>query len=115
MLLARGHQVEIVAMIDPPPVSHGVWEVADDKIWQAYDERLAIYRPSPLAVPLVLFMSEQNPEPWCRVSSECQLFEAPGGHFDWITIRADTLADALKRRLGRERTSITPLIAHSPE
>jgi pimeloyl-ACP methyl ester carboxylesterase len=115
LLLARGDQVEIVAMIDPPAVSYQVSEMADDKIWQAYDERLAIYRPTPLAVPLALFMSEQDPEPWCHLSGQCELFEAPGGHFDWITIRAAALAEMLKKCLSRERGPRALHIARSPE
>jgi len=102
-------------MIDPPAVSYGVPEVADDKIWQAYDECLAIYRPTPLAVALALFMSINSPEPWRRLSRECKLFEAPGGHFDWITIRAAALAETLKKCLGRERTPRALHIARSPE
>ena len=115
LLLARGHQVEIVVMIDPPPVSYGVWEEADDKMWQAYDERLALYRPTPLAVPLALFMSTNKPQPWCRLGSECEIFEAPGGHFDWITNRAAALVETLKKFLSRERTPGALHITRSPE
>src|SRR5271170_1993450 len=56
LLLALGHQVEIVVMINPPGVSFGVPVLMADRILQSYSECLAIYRPTFLAVPLALFM-----------------------------------------------------------
>jgi pimeloyl-ACP methyl ester carboxylesterase len=114
LLMGRGEQVEIVVMIDPPPVSYGVWEEADDKIWQAYDERLALYRPTSLAVLLALFTSISSPEPWCHLSRECEHIDAPGGHFDWVTIRAAALAETLKKLLSRVQTP-EPLHPRSTE
>jgi surfactin synthase thioesterase subunit/acyl carrier protein len=101
LLLTLGHRVEIVVLVNPPGVSFGVPVLIDDGILQGYSECLAIYRPTFLAVPIVLFMSEPDPEPWCRLGSQCELRQAPGGHFDWITSRSDALAATLKTSLGR--------------
>ena len=122
LLLARGHQVELVAMVDPlwivegevsktprEPASEGesteIFEIqakpddappvpnlnSDPIIMEQYRDCLVRYSPTPLSVPLIIFMSEFDGRPWCRLGRDCELFEVVGSHYDWLTIRAECL------------------------
>jgi oxalate---CoA ligase len=138
LLMARGHRVELVAMVEPPwivdgelskmprqPASAGerteVFEieakpndappppdmktVTDPTILERYRDSLVRYSPAPLSLPLIIFTSEFDGRPWCRLGRDCELFEVVGNHYDWITIRAEAFADRLKSRLRRIRAA----------
>ena len=64
---------------------------------------MAIYFPAPLAVPIVYFSSENNGQPWARISPDLELIDVPGGHYDWVTIRAQRLARRLLPRIQGAR------------
>jgi oxalate---CoA ligase len=143
LLLARGHRIEIVVMIDPPLVVDGEFArmrqqsasesgspdrsemeaVSDDApsipdivaspystpgVSERYGNCLSIYRPAPLPVPLALFMSVFDGTPWRGLSDQSELFEVSGDHFDWVTKRADALADRLRSSLHRNRRDAAP-------
>ena len=128
LLLARGHQVELVAMVDPlwivdgevlktprEPASEGesteIFEIqakpddappvpdlnSDPIIMEQYRDCLVRYSPAPLSVPLIIFMSEFDGRPWCRLGGDCELFEVVGSHYDWLTIRAECLCRQIKK------------------
>ena len=136
LLLARGHQVELVAMVDPLWIVDGeisktpresasegesteVFEIeakpddapplpdlnSDPIILEQYRDCLVRYSPAPLSVPLIIFMSEFDGRPWCRLGRDYELFEVVGGHYDWLTIRAEAFVDRLKARLRRIRAA----------
>jgi hypothetical protein len=56
-------------------------------------------------VPLIIFISEFDGRPWSRLGGDYELFEVVGGHYDWITIRAEAFVDRLKSRLRRIRAA----------
>jgi acyl carrier protein len=64
-----------------------------------YARAMAIYFPAPLAVPIVYFSSEYNGRLWERISPDLELIEEPGGHYEWVTIRAGRLARHLHSRM----------------
>jgi hypothetical protein len=68
-----------------------------------YASAMAIYFPAPLAVPIVYFSSENNGQPWARISPDLELIDVPGGHYDWVTIRAQRLARRLLPRIQGAR------------
>jgi acyl carrier protein len=136
LLLARGHRIELVAMIDPlwvvdgefsktpqESVSEGesteIFEIeakpddaptladlaSDPIILEQYRDCLVRYSPAPLSVPLIIFISEFDGRPWSRLGGDYELFEVVGGHYDWITIRAEAFVDRLKSRLRRIRAA----------
>ena len=78
---------------------------SDSKISKQYHDSLVKYSPAPLSVPLIIFTSEYDGRPWCRLGRDYELFDVVGGHFDWITIRAEAFADTLKSRLRRIRAA----------
>jgi len=49
------------------------------EIRQAYDRALSVYRPSPLAVPVLYFALRYSGRGWRRISPEIELIEHPGG------------------------------------
>ena len=139
LLLARGHQVELVAMVDPlwivegevsksprEPASEGesteIFEIqakpddappvpnlnSDPIIMEQYRDCLVRYSPTPLSVPLIIFMSEFDGRPWCRLGRDCELFEVVGSHYDWLTIRTECFVDRLKNRLRCIRAAAEP-------
>jgi hypothetical protein len=69
---------------------------------------LVRYSPAPLSVPLIIFMSEFDGRPWCRLGRDCELFEIVGSHYDWLTIRAESFVDRLKNRLRCIRAAAEP-------
>jgi hypothetical protein len=86
-----------------------------------YARAMAVYFPAPLAVPVVYFSSEFNGRPWKRISPDLELIVEPGGHYEWVTIRAGRLARHLLSRVqGMRGTSqVTnirelPLLSGSP-
>lgn len=114
LLLAQGHEVEFVAMIDPIWTSWGEpWPalaggetgasakagaVRSEKNPEAdrrYRQALEKYRPVPVRVPVVIFSSQYDGRPWARVTPNIELFACPGGHFDWVTTRASEFASSL--------------------
>jgi surfactin synthase thioesterase subunit/acyl carrier protein len=138
LLMASGHHVELVAMVEPPwfvngelskmrgePASAGertevfdieantsdavpipdMKTVTDPNILERYHDSLVRYYPAPLSLPLIIFTSEFDSRPWCRLGCDCELFEVVGNHYDWITTQADAFADRLKRRLRRIRAA----------
>jgi oxalate---CoA ligase len=138
LLMASGHHVELVAMVEPPwfvngelskmrgePASAGertevfdieantsdavpipdMKTVTDPNILERYHDSLVRYSPAPLSLPLIIFTSEFDSRPWCRLGCDCELFEVVGNHYDWITTQADAFADRLKRRLRRIRAA----------
>ena len=116
LLLALGHQVEIIVLVDPPPVADDayrgpLYEQLTVGVTQAYADCMVGYAPEPLAAPIVLFLSAYGREPWCRLGSSCEVFEGAGGHFDWITIHADDFASHLKDYLRRRQTVAASTIA----
>ena len=136
LLVERGHQVELVAMVDPLCIVDGeisktsresategestkVFEIQakpddaptlpdltmDPTIFEQYRDCLVRYSPAPLSVPLIIFMSEFDGRPWCRLGGDCELFEVVGSHYDWLTTRAEAFVDRLKSRLRRIRAA----------
>jgi len=125
LLMARGEQVELVAMVEPLWIVDGEFLKlpqtssiqsneavtpanvdSDPIILEEYRECLLRYSPAPLSASLIIFSSEFDGRPWSQLGSDCELFEVAGGHYDWITIRADNFADKLKSRLLRARTAV---------
>jgi pimeloyl-ACP methyl ester carboxylesterase len=70
------------------------------EINQKYADALAKYRPAQVFVPVVVFTSEFNGRPWQQISRNFELFEHPGGHYDWITSRASQFASHLRAYIG---------------
>jgi pimeloyl-ACP methyl ester carboxylesterase len=70
-----------------------------------YARAMAVYFPAPLAVPIVYFSSEYNGRPWERISSDLELIVEPGGHYEWVTIRAGRLARHLHSRMQGVRAN----------
>jgi acyl carrier protein len=124
MLMAGGHRVEFVAMVDPIFMVNGsplTMVRAEPKAapasgadprdaepvphWQQYAEVLAAYAPRPLAAPIAVFMSEFDGRPWAELSPACALFDLPGGHHDWVTSHAASFAARLKSLRDRGQAS----------
>jgi pimeloyl-ACP methyl ester carboxylesterase len=78
---------------------------------EPYSERLAIYSPAPLPLPLRLLVisAEYDGRGWVRLSDNAALQEIYGYHFDLVTRRIDDLA----RRMRSWLTSEAP--PHSAE
>jgi acyl-CoA synthetase (AMP-forming)/AMP-acid ligase II/acyl carrier protein len=66
-----------------------------------YASAMARYFPAPLAVPIVYFSSEHDGRLWERISPDVEVIEEPGGHYEWLTIRARHLTRHLRSRLIR--------------
>ena len=102
LLMAEGHWVEVVAMVDPPWTPPLVSDPAlSPKKWQRYNDALALYVATPLQVPLILFVSQFDGRPWCRLSRDSRLYKMWGDHFVWVSAQAGAFAERLKNRLGR--------------
>lgn len=118
LLLARGHEVEIVAMVDPiwtpagkpwPTLPTPETRAAQNQVlpnlkaspesWAQYGHALANYTPLPLQVPLIVFSSVFNGRSWNQLSSNFKLFELPGGHYDLVTFRSASFAENVKHQL----------------
>jgi oxalate---CoA ligase len=120
LLMAEGHRVEMVVMIDSPAIlsskilmtsrdpiseaednsfSPGSVDALPDVNWDWYSNVLFSYSPKPLAVTLLLFASKFDARPWSGVSSDSALFESPGPHVDWLSKRADAFVEILMNRL----------------
>jgi len=132
LLMEKGHQVELVAMVDPLCIVDGeilkmIRESAESEtelfntecaatalpdlrgnpiVLEQYREVLIRYCPSPLSVPLIIFTSEFDGRPWCRLGRDYEICEIVGGHYDWLTLRADAFTDKLKARLRRIRMAV---------
>ncbi len=118
LLVASGHDVHVVAMIDPiwtgagqpwPALerqAHAI-NVEEPKLIetpetsQQYQEAMEAYVPVPLPVPvpILVFSSTFDGRPWHQVSPNFTLFELPGGHFDLVTVRSDIFAAHLRDQL----------------
>jgi pimeloyl-ACP methyl ester carboxylesterase len=70
------------------------------EIDQKYAEALEKYRPVPVSIPVIVFASEFDGRPWQRMTRNFKLFEHPGGHYDWITLRASQFARHLRAYIG---------------
>jgi acyl carrier protein len=86
-----------------------------------YARAMAVYFPAPLAVPVVYFSSEFNGRSWKRISPDLELIVEPGGHYEWVTIRAGRLARHLLSRVQgmRVKSQVTnirelPPLSDSP-
>ena len=124
LLVASGHDVHMVAMIDPvwtgtgkpwPTLERQAHAVDIEEIrlkifpmmtptpesGQQYEEALATYAPLPLRVPILVFSSTFDGRPWHQVSSDFTLFELPGGHYDLVTFRSGLFAAHLQDQLKR--------------
>jgi acyl carrier protein len=123
LLLASGHDVQMVAMIDPiwtgagepwPTLARRADAVnieqhskylpdmtATTESLQQYKQTLATYVPMPLPVPILVFASQFDGRPWHLVSPDFRLFEMPGGHYDFLTIRSNVFAIHLQDQLKR--------------
>jgi acyl carrier protein len=109
--------------------SHGLVAASDDvptqpdyvedhrsaEIWKRYGECLAIYAPTPLPVPLLIFASEFDGRPLSRLSENAELLESRGGHFDWVTGGIDALSDKLRSRLLNNRQDVLDNGMRAPE
>jgi acyl carrier protein len=82
-------------------VIFGGFEICFPPILEQYRDLLMRYSPAPLSVPLIIFTSEFDGRPWCRLGRDYEFFRIVGGHYDWLTLRAGAFADRLKARLGR--------------
>jgi hypothetical protein len=54
----------------------------------------------PVSIPVIVFASEFDGRPWQRITRNFELFEHPGGHYDWITLRASQFARYLQAYIG---------------
>jgi pimeloyl-ACP methyl ester carboxylesterase len=129
-LVAQGHRVDVVAMIDPPWTAQGEpWPIleaslepspfnaerpetspelrATPETLRGYGEALAKYVPAPLNIPIAIFSSTYDGRPWQPVSPKCTLFELPGGHFELVTFRAGLFATYLRDHLKRFANEMT--------
>ena len=124
LLVAGGHDVQMVAMIDPiwtgaglpwptlerragavnieQPSNQGLSNMtATPESLQQYKQALANYVPMPLPVPILVFSSQFDGRPWHLVSPDFRLFEIPGGHYDFLTIGSSVFATHLQEQLKR--------------
>jgi thioesterase domain-containing protein/acyl carrier protein len=125
LLVASGHDVQVVAMIDPiwtgagqpwPTLAGAVPKQFEfllpstSESWQQYEEALVSYIPAPLPVPILVFSSTFDGQPWQRTSEDFRLFQLPGGHFDLVTSRsgefAAHLGDQMRRISDRARPPV---------
>jgi thioesterase domain-containing protein len=51
---------------------------------RAYDRALSVYRPSPLAVPVLYFALRYSGRGWQRISPEIELIDHPGDHLSFL-------------------------------
>jgi oxalate---CoA ligase len=110
LLLAGGHDVRILAMIDPiwtgagppwPRLQADVVNIEESPPEELYQDTLERYVPTPLPVPTLVFSSRFDGRPWRQVSSDFTLFELPGGHYDLVTVRSSVFASHLRDQLKR--------------
>jgi surfactin synthase thioesterase subunit/acyl carrier protein len=128
LLVASGHDVQVVAMIDPiwtgagqpwptfEKLRHlvGVNETSTQDVFdvshllpstpesrQQYKQALESYAPMPLPVPILVLSSTFDGRPWHQISPDFTLFELPGGHFDLVTVRSSVFAAHLRNQLKR--------------
>jgi pimeloyl-ACP methyl ester carboxylesterase len=129
LLLAHGHPVQGVAMIDPiwtaagrpwPELQEPPAEAHDADIrkgqspqrplvdmtatpdsFQKYKSALENYVPAPLPAAIIIFSSRYDGRPWKALSPDATLIESPGDHFDWVTTQSLRFADALRDWLRR--------------
>jgi surfactin synthase thioesterase subunit/acyl carrier protein len=127
LLVASGHDVHMVAMIDPIWTGAGQpWPTLErqahainveepnlietPEISQQYQEAMEAYVPVPLPVPvpILVFSSTFDGRPWHQVSPNFTLFELPGGHFDLVTVRSGIFAAHLRDQLKRIAGQLQP-------
>ena len=134
LLVAAGHDVQMVVMIDP------IWTVAGEpwpimetgahapnngetsaqelpymtatrESWEQYGRALAAYVPMPLPVPILVFSAKFDGRHWHQISPDFKLFEIAGGHYDLVTARSDVFAAHLREQLkaivGRPRPQLS--------
>jgi acyl carrier protein len=124
LLVASGHDVQVVAMIDPVWTGAGrpwprlekqarvdnVEEIATQIIpdmtgnpesARQYEEVLERYVPAPLQAPILVFSCGFDGKPWHQMSSNFVLLEMPGGHYDLVTFRSSVFAAHLRDQLER--------------
>jgi acyl carrier protein len=129
LLLAQGHQVETVVMIDSPVMANGEPltvqrhpasdaavpsddpQLADDDpaeaIWKLFGDLLEQYHLEKLAVPLLLFSTYYDASAWARLSPRSELFDSGGDHYEWVIRRGSDFAAILKNWL-RQIAAETP-------
>jgi thioesterase domain-containing protein/acyl carrier protein len=130
-LVAQGHRVDVVAMIDPvwtaqgepwPTLAAGIAQNQSEahparplpdvrmspESVQRYGEALARYAPAPFDVPIAIFASKFDGRPWQQVSADSLLLELPGGHYDLVTSRAGVFAAHLREHLKRLANQTEP-------
>ncbi|MGA9009849.1 MAG: alpha/beta fold hydrolase [Xanthobacteraceae bacterium] len=124
LLVAGGHDIQMVAMIDPVWTGAGEpWPTLERRgdavnveetstqdlpdmtmaaeTEQQYREALATYVPMALRVPILVFSCKFDGRPWHQVSPDFKLFEIPGGHYDLVTARSSVFAARLRDQLKR--------------
>lgn len=119
LLIASGHEVELVTMVDPIWTPGGrPWPTlpkptetgntpsqvlpnmkATPESWERYGEALVNYTPSPLHVRTLVFSAFFDGRPWHQLSSKVSLVETPGGHYDLVTFRSPFFAEQVKQQL----------------
>jgi acyl-CoA synthetase (AMP-forming)/AMP-acid ligase II/thioesterase domain-containing protein/acyl carrier protein len=69
--------------------------------WPTSVEAMSIYKPNPLAVPIVYYAAEYGSEPWSRISSDIVNVRLSGSHNDAVQSAANLalIANDLKARL----------------
>jgi len=150
LLIAEGHEVELVVMIEPiwvvgnealkmHPYSDDVSDNSVDRSappsgnagagspdappaipdltatpqsLRAYRNALVRYSAKPITAPLLIFASKYDGRPWRSMSTDVELIARAGGHYDWVTTRADSFVDQLKGRLHVERSRPPTLALH---
>ena len=137
LLVAGGHDVQMVVMIDPiwtlagkpwPTLEPGVRAInngatsAQDlpdltptpESPEQYRQALARYVPMLLPVPILVFSAKFDGRPWHQVSPDFKLFEMPVGHYDLVTVRSAVFAAHLRDQLKEiaERTRRDLSAAH---
>lgn len=107
LLVAAGHAVEVVALVDPPSIAAhqpvrrllaalaGLWR----RPHRQGVEAMASHVPAPLAVPLLVFSTASEARAWRRVSPDVELIDLPGSHQGWVRSHPAALTSYLRARL----------------
>jgi oxalate---CoA ligase len=138
LMMKLNYRVETVVMIDSPVMRGGealkspLWalgggeteardpDAATDDVpirplapefdWgmEFYNERLASYSPTPLAVRLLVIAAEYDGRVWAGLSGDTELLEMPAAHFDLVTSRINELASNLRSWLSGAASPLGP-------
>jgi oxalate---CoA ligase len=102
-LVAAGHDVELVALIDPTSIAarNPLQRLLSflGMRQQPSDPADANQIPAPLPLPLLVFAPEHEAPAWRQVGSEVEVINLPGSHSEWMTAQPASLVRYLRARL----------------